>query len=118
MNENIRMVTADSPGSSGRPYLHDPLAVARLVLVVAVVWTLVAAGATAVLIFRQTPESVTRAGHLVAQFELSSLALVPAGLPRRLSPGVGSSVDPRFSPRLPAADPTPTTLLLPRLHTQ
>jgi len=94
--------------------VDNPAAAVHWTLAAVAAWTILAAGLTAVLVLRPTPSAVTSTAQLVQQFDLSASALVPSGSVYRQGPVSHAAVDLRFSPHLPAADPSPTSLLLSR----
>jgi len=96
------------------PEIDNRTAAAQRTLAVIAAWTILAAGATAALIFRSTPPAVDKTAQLVERFALSAPALLPSGSLYRQGPQAAAAVDLRFSPQLPAADPAPTKLLLSR----
>lgn len=102
-------------GGSRKPAVAsaDGLDRCRKVLVGGLAWTLavilvMAADAA----FRSDPAESPSA-RLVEAFDLTTLALVPAGRPLRHPDLWSSAVDPRHLPTLPPADPDPAFLVIP-----
>ena len=91
----------------------DGLDRCRTLLVGGLVWTLAVILAMAADSALRTDPAEFPASGVVAAFDLTALALVPAGRPLRHPDLRTPAVDPRHIPTLPLADSDPALLVIP-----